>query len=121
VARQAVCQRSARQPIVDPALGFHARRFSILPTEVRCQLPPNAVGTPLRFNSSESARFETKPAAMSFRMAEASSAARSSAASLFFKAACTPRLRDDAPPLRWSIRPSWPDLTPSQITCSASP
>ena len=47
------------------------KRVSILSTEVRCQLPPRAVSIPLRFNSSASARRETKPVAISFRMVEA--------------------------------------------------
>jgi hypothetical protein len=47
------------------------KRVSILSTVVPCQLPPRAVGTPLRFNSSASVRRDTKPAAVSFRMVEA--------------------------------------------------
>jgi hypothetical protein len=70
----------------------------------------SAVGTPLRFNSSASARWEAKPSAMSFRMVEAKAWARDSAARLFFKAVCTPRLRDEVPPLTCFIGPSWPDL-----------
>ena len=87
---------------------------SIRPREVRCQLPPPPVGIPLRFNSSASARWETKPAAISFRMVGARAAARSSAARLFFKAARIARLRDDVFPLYLRHAPSWPDLT-----CSA--
>jgi hypothetical protein len=96
---------SLTQPLV-----IRPRRVSILRTEVQCHLPLRAVGIFLRFNSSASARWETMLAAISLRMVKARAAARSSAACLFCKAVCTPRLRDEAPPLRWSIRPSWPDL-----------
>jgi hypothetical protein len=86
------------------------RRLTILQTVVRCQLPPRAVGIPLRFNSFASSRWETKPAAISCRMVEAKAAARESAARLFVEALCTPRPRDDVTPLTCSMGPSWPNL-----------
>jgi len=97
-------------PLLVLPLVIMPRRVSILPTEVRCQLPPSAVGTPLRFNSSVNFCWETKPPAISFRMVEAKAWARDSAARLFFKAARTPRFRDEAPPVTCSIGPSWLDL-----------
>jgi hypothetical protein len=83
-------------------------RSIILLIVVRCQLPPRTVGIPLRFNSFASSRWETKPAAISFRMVEAKTAARKSAARLFVEALCTPRPWDEVPLLTCSIGPSWP-------------
>jgi hypothetical protein len=85
-----------------------ATRLSILTTVVRCQLPPRAVGIPLRFNSPASSRWETKPAAMSCRMVEAKAAARESAARLLPEGLCFPRLRGAVSPWVNSIGPSWP-------------
>jgi hypothetical protein len=79
--------------------------------EVRCQLPSSAVGTPLRFNSSASALWETKPATISFRMVGAKARARDSAARLFAEAAASiPGGRAEVFLLACSIGPSWPDL-----------
>ena len=97
-------------PLLTVPLVFRPRRVSIFPTLVRCQLPPRAVGTPLRFNSSVSACWETKPAAISSRTVEARARARESAACLFFKAMPVPRARDEIPPVTCFIGPSWLDL-----------
>ena len=98
-------------PLLTLPLVIRPRRVSILPTEVRCQLPPRAVGTPLRFNSPASARRETKPAAMSFRMVEAKAWARDPAACLSANAPCPPRLRKEVPAvISCFIGTSWSDL-----------
>jgi hypothetical protein len=86
------------------------KRVSILSTVVPCQLPPRAVGTPLRFNSSASVRRETKPAAISFRMVEAKARARESAAPLTAEGPCIARLWDEVLPRPCFIRTSWPDI-----------
>jgi hypothetical protein len=82
------------------------RAWHILQTVVPCQLPPRAVGTPLRFNSSASVRRDTKPAAISFRMVEAKARARESAARLFVEGTYTPRLwgRSFILPAGWARR-----------------
>ena len=85
-------------------------RLSILTTVVRCQLPPRAVGIPLRFNSPANSRWETKPAAMSCRKAEAKAAAREFAARLLPEGLCLPRLRGAVSPWVNSIGPSWPHI-----------
>ena len=86
------------------------RRVSVLPTVLRCQIPPLAVDIPLRFNSFASARWETKPAAISFRMVGSKARARASAARLPANAPCTRPLRGEVFPLTGSIGPSWPDF-----------
>jgi len=85
---------------------INPRRVSILTTVVRCQLPPRAVGIPLRFNSRANSRWETKPNAMSCRMVEAKAAARESAARLTASAP-SPLLRDEVSRRTCSIGPSW--------------
>jgi hypothetical protein len=84
------------------------RRVSVLPTVLRCQIPPRAVDIPLRFNSFASARWETKPAAISFRMVGSKARARESAARLLANAPCILRLPGEVSPLTCSIGPSWP-------------
>jgi hypothetical protein len=74
-------------------------RVSILTTVVKCHLPPRAVGIPLRFNSSASARREAKPAAPSSRMIEFKARARESAARLLANALCISRLLGEVSPL----------------------
>jgi hypothetical protein len=86
------------------------RRVSVLTTVVRCQLPPRAVEIPLRFSSCVSARWETKPAAISFRMVKAKARRRASVARLPASAACWPPLRDEVFPRARSMGPSWPAL-----------
>ena len=85
-----------------------SRRVSIRAAEVRCHRPPTAPGIPLRFNSFASARWETKPAAISFRMVGSKARARASAARLPPNAPCLPRLLGDVSPRTRSIGPSWP-------------
>ena len=94
------------QPLVRVARVVRPRRVSTLKTVVRCQLPPRAAGIPLRFNSSASESWETKPAAISSRMVEARAAARESAACLTANPPCRPRRRDEVSPLTCSIGPS---------------
>ena len=116
-ARASACASAAclfASPLLILPLVIKSRRPSIRPREVRCQLSPPPVGIPLRFNSSASARWETKPAAISFRMVGARAAARSSAARLFFKAARTARLRDDVFPCTCVMRHHG-----RTVTCSA--
>jgi len=96
-------------PILILPLVIKPRRVSILQTVVRCQLPPRAVATPLRFNSFASSRWETKPAAISCRMVEAKAAAREFAARLPANGPGITRLRDEVLPRPCSIGPSWPD------------
>ncbi len=86
------------------------RRVSILITVLRCHLPPAAVGIPLRFNSFASARWETKPAAISSRMVGNKARARWSAARLPPNAQCTPRVLGEVSPRTRCIGPSWPGL-----------
>jgi hypothetical protein len=74
------------------------RRVSILATVLRCHLPPAAPGTPLRFNSFASPRWETKPFAKSLRMVGSKVRARASAARLFPEAQCIPRLLGEVSP-----------------------
>jgi hypothetical protein len=84
------------------------RRVSILVTAVRCHLPPPAAGIPLRFNSFASPRWETKPAAISFRMVGSKARAWESAARLLANARCISRLLGEGSPRTGSIGPSWP-------------
>ena len=84
------------------------RCVSIRTTVVRCQWPPWAVAIPLRFSSLVSARWETKPAASSFRMVEAKALSREFAAHLLASPPRIPRRQDEAVPSCF-IRTSWPD------------
>ena len=99
------------QSIVALADAIKPRRFSTLATVVRCQLPPRAIGIRLRFNSSASAHWETKPVAISSGMVEARAAARESAPRLFAKAAASiPLGRDEVTVLTGSIGPLLPEF-----------
>ncbi|MEA2809496.1 MAG: hypothetical protein QOJ17_3637 [Rhodospirillaceae bacterium] len=89
---------------------FHGQRNGPSVDLSLAGLVPRPVGIPRRFNSSASARWETKPSAISFRMVEANAKARESAARLCTEAPCIPRLRDDVRLLTFSIGPSWPEL-----------
>jgi hypothetical protein len=82
------------------------RPLRILTTVVRCQLPPRVVGIPLRFSSCVSARWETKPAAISVRMVEAKARQRASVARLPANSACWPPLRDEVFPRACFMGPS---------------
>jgi hypothetical protein len=75
---------------------------------LRCQIPPLAVDIPLRFNSFASARWETKPAAISFRMVGSKARARESAARLLANAPCILRPPGEVSARTRSIGPSWP-------------
>jgi hypothetical protein len=108
VGLTASARASAIRLIASPLLPWpdviKPRRISTLATVVRCQLPPRAVGIPLRFNSFASAHWETKPVAISSRMVEARAAARESAACLSAEAAASiPRGRDEVTVLSCSI------------------
>jgi len=85
------------------------KRASILTTAVRCKIPPRAAGIPLWFSAFTSALWDTKPAAISFRMVEANARARVSAACLLSEAPC-PRRLDEVFPRTFSIRTLWPDF-----------
>src|SRR5260370_27307215 len=90
----AFCLVACQVLILPLAEVIKRRRVSILRRVVRGRRPPRAVGTALRFNSFASSCWQTKPAAISFRMVEAKAAARESAARLFVAARCSPRLWD---------------------------
>jgi hypothetical protein len=111
---KASARTSATRLLVRPLLQLpdviKPSRVSILTTVVRCQLPPRAVGILLRFNSSASSRWETKPAAISSRMVGTKARARESAARLPANAPCRLRLLGEVSPHTGSIGPSWPDF-----------
>jgi hypothetical protein len=87
-----------------------SRRLSILAAEVRCHRPPTAPGIPRRFNSFASPRWETKPAAISFRMVGSKASAWVSAARLPANAPCILRLPGEVSPRTGSIGRLWPRL-----------
>jgi len=87
-----------------------ATRRSVLRTVLRCQLPPRALAIPLRFNSFASSRWETKPAAISFRMVASKARARASAPRLLANAPCISRLLGEVSPRTGSIGRLWPRL-----------
>jgi hypothetical protein len=109
LARASAACLCARALLILPFV-IRPRRVSVLPTVLRCQIPPLPVDIPLRFNSSASARWETKPAAISFRMVGSKARARASAARLPPNAPCLPRLLGDVSARTRSIGPSWPDF-----------
>jgi hypothetical protein len=88
-----------------------ATRRSVLRTVLRCQLPPRALAIPLRFNSFASSRWETKPAAISFRMVGSKASAWVSAPRLLANAPCISRLLGEVSPRTGSIGRLWPRLT----------
>ena len=116
VGRRASARRSATRLLVSSLLVLprcdisRSRRVSIRVTAVRCHLPPPAAGIPLRFNSFASPRWETKPAAISFRMVGSKARARESAARLLANARCISHLLGEGSPRSRSIGQSWPDL-----------
>ena len=116
VGRRASARRSATRLLVSSLLVLprcdisRSRRVSIRVTAVRCHLPPPAAGIPLRFNSFASPRWETKPAAISFRMVGSKASAWVSAARLPASAPCILRLPGEVSARTRSIGPSWPVL-----------
>jgi len=108
LARASAARLSARLLLALPLPSLiRPRRVSVLTTLVRCHLPPRGAGIPFRFNSSASARCDTKPFAFSSRTAGTKARARESAALLPAAPLRIPCLRDEVFPCDF-IGQSWP-------------